>query len=93
MRLDLFLKVSRLIPRRTLAQTFCDAGLISVNGVAAKASKDVKVGDEIEIKRRNSLLKVRVTEIPGTKNVSKNSAGGLYNLLEEVRIDDGAGSI
>ena len=82
-----------MIPRRTLAQTFCDAGLIAVNGVAAKASKDVKAGDEIEIKRRNSLLKVRVSEIPGTKNVSKNSAGGLYHLIEEVRIEDGTGSV
>ena len=46
MRLDLFLKVSRLVPRRSLAQEFCDAGVVSVNGASAKSSKEVKAGDE-----------------------------------------------
>jgi ribosomal 50S subunit-recycling heat shock protein len=55
MRLDLYLKVSRLIPRRSLAQEFCDAGLIKINGAVAKSSKEVKTGDEIEIHRRNRI--------------------------------------
>ena len=49
MRLDLFLKASRLIARRSLAQKFCDAGLVKVNDLTAKSSREIKVGDEIEI--------------------------------------------
>jgi len=56
MRLDLFLKSSRLIQRRTLAQEFCDAGLISVNGTAAKSSKDIQAGDEITIKTGSAVI-------------------------------------
>jgi len=93
MRLDLFLKISRLIPRRSLAQKFCDAGLVAVNDVTAKASKELRVGDEIKINRRSSSIRVRVTEIPESKNVSKNSAGALYLLLEEVRVEDDSGLI
>ena len=86
MRIDLFLKLSRLIPRRSLAQKFCEAGLIAVNGAAAKASKEIKSGDEIEIRRQDRLIRLRVKETPQTKNVSKNSAGDLYELLEEVKL-------
>ena len=93
MRLDLYLKVSRLIPRRSVAQKFCDAGMIAVNGTVAKASKDVKAGDEIELKRRGRSTRIRVTETPQTRNVSKSSAGALYELLEEVRVEDDAGLI
>ncbi len=60
MRLDLFLKASRLILRRTLAQKFCDAGLVKINGLTAKSSREVKTGDEIEIKKRNRLTKVKM---------------------------------
>lgn len=89
MRLDLFLKTSRLLPRRSLAQEFCDAGLISVNGVAAKSSKEVKPGDEIGITRRNRSTKVRVESIPTSKQVSKSDAGGLYTMLsDDVTADD-----
>ena len=88
MRLDLFLKTSRLIARRSLAQEFCDNGLIMVNGAPAKSSKEVKVDDVIEIKRRNALTKVLVLEIPAAKQVSKNSAGGLYRVLDETVLED-----
>ncbi len=88
MRLDLFLKTSRLIPRRSLAQEFCDGGLISVNDTPAKSSKEVKADDVIEIKRRNRLTKLLVLEVPATKQVSKNSAGELYRLLEETVLED-----
>jgi len=93
MRLDVFLKVSRLIPRRSLAQKFCDAGLISVNGATAKPSKELRTGDEIEITRHTRFIKVRVTAIPETKNVSRDSAGGLYQMLEEKSIEDNIGLI
>ena len=87
MRLDLFLKISRLMPRRSLAQEFCDAGMITVNGVAAKSSKEVKVGDEIEIKRRTRVTRVAVAEVPKTRQVSKASAPNLYEVLEESAIE------
>ena len=88
MRLDLFLKTSRLIPRRSLAQEFCDAGLIKVNGAAAKSSKEVKTGDEIEIKRRNRLTLLKVLEIPAKKQVSKESAADLFEILGEETLED-----
>ena len=83
MRLDLFLKSSRLIQRRTLAQEFCDAGLISVNGATAKSSKDIQAGDEIVIKRRNRITTVRVNAIPQSKQVAKSQAGELFEVLRD----------
>jgi ribosomal 50S subunit-recycling heat shock protein len=88
MRLDLFLKTSRLIPRRSLAQEFCDAGLIKVNGAAAKSSKEIKTGDEIEIRRRSRVTKLKVLEIPAQKQVSKQSAANLFEILGEEILDD-----
>jgi ribosomal 50S subunit-recycling heat shock protein len=88
MRLDIFLKISRLVPRRTVAQELCDAGLVSVNGGIAKSSKELKSGDLIDVKRRNRLTKIEVLEIPSSKQVSKNEAGKLYRLLDEVVIDE-----
>ena len=89
MRLDLFLKVSRLIPRRTVAQEFCDAGLISVNGVPAKASKEIKAGDEITINRRNRVTRISVQRVPDKKQVAKNEAESLVKILsDELRADD-----
>ena len=87
MRLDLFLKVSRLIQRRTLAQEFCDAGLIHVNGVAAKSGKVVKVGDEIAINRRNRKVIVRVVTVPDTKQVAKQSAGDLFTVISDEQVE------
>ncbi|MFN6963790.1 MAG: S4 domain-containing protein [Pyrinomonadaceae bacterium] len=88
MRLDLFLKSSRLIPRRTLAQEFCDAGLIDVNGVPARSSKEVKPGDTIAIRRRNRRTEVRVESIPKTKQVSKGSAASLFTVLRDEGVVD-----
>lgn len=89
MRLDIFLKTSRLIARRSLAQEFCDAGLVEVSGLKAKSSKEIKSGDEIEIKRRNRLTKVRVLQIPAKKQVSKSDSEHLYEILtDEVLPDD-----
>ena len=63
MRLDKYLKVSRLIKRRTVANEACDAEKVSVNGKPARASYDVKVGDEIEINMGKSPLKIRVLKV------------------------------
>lgn len=87
MRLDLFLKVSRLIVRRSLAQEFCDAGLISLNGVAAKSGKEVKVGDELTINRRNRKTVVRVEIVPDKKQVSKQAAGDLFTVISDEQIE------
>lgn len=83
----MFLKVSRLIPRRTLAQEFCDAGLIEVNGLTAKSGKEINVGDEIAINRRNRKTKVQVVSVPDGKQVSKQSAGDLFVVVSEEQVD------
>lgn len=83
MRLDLFLKSTRLIQRRTLAQEFCDAGLISVNGTTAKSSKIIQAGDEIVIRRRNRITAVRVNAIPKNKQVAKSETGDLYEIISD----------
>ncbi|HKP67947.1 MAG TPA: RNA-binding S4 domain-containing protein [Pyrinomonadaceae bacterium] len=88
MRLDLFLKISRLVLRRSLAQELCDAGRISVNGAVAKSSKEVKAGDTIEIRRRERVTNVSVNTIPTTKQVAKQSAGELYRLVSNEAVDD-----
>ena len=88
MRLDLFLKSSRLILRRSLAQEFCDARLVKVNNLDAKSSREIKPGDEIEIKRRNRLLKIRVLQIPQSKQVSRGAAANLYEIIGEEILSD-----
>ncbi|MBX7172507.1 MAG: RNA-binding S4 domain-containing protein [Pyrinomonadaceae bacterium] len=88
MRLDLFLKSSRIILRRSLAQQFCEAGLVKVNSVAAKSSREVKVNDEIEIKRSNKLLTVRVLQIPQSKQVSRQAASSLFEVVSEESCND-----
>lgn len=89
MRLDLFLKASRLILRRSLAQDFCDAGRVKVNNLTAKSSREIKLNDEIEIKRPHRILKVRVLQIPKSKQVARAEAPNLYEILsEEVTGDD-----
>ena len=80
MRLDKYLKVSRLIKRRTVANEACDGERVSVNGRPVKASYQVKVGDVIEIGFGQRTLKVEVTEINETAN--KASAPAMYRELE-----------
>ena len=83
MRLDLFLKLSRLCLRRTLAQTLCDAGLVVVSGRVGKSSHAVKPGDELVIRNKNRRLTVRVIKLPTTRSVSKVEAAGLYETLKD----------
>ena len=79
MRLDKFLKVSRLIKRRTVANEACDAEKVSVNGKPARASYDVKVGDEIEINMGKGPLKIRVLKV--VEVVGKDGASDLYEVV------------
>jgi ribosomal 50S subunit-recycling heat shock protein len=88
MRLDLFLKASRICPRRTLAQKLCDAGHVSVNGVPAKPAHSIKPGDEITIRRRDKVSRLKVVSVPEQRQTSKGDARTLYELLEETLIDD-----
>lgn len=79
MRLDKFLKVSRLIKRRTVANEACDAGRVTVNGNPAKASANVKVGDIIEIGFGSKAVKVEVLDVQETTR--KDDAKELYKYL------------
>ena len=79
MRLDKYLKVSRLIKRRTIANEACDAGRVLVNDRPAKASVNVKAGDIIEIQFGTSSVKVEVLDVQET--VRKDDAKGLYRYL------------
>ena len=81
MRLDKFLKVSRLIKRRTVANTVSDMGRVLVNGNPAKPAKQLKVGDIIEIEYANRTEKVEVLIIP-SGNVSVQDSGNLYKIIE-----------
>ena len=80
MRLDKWLKVSRLIKRRTVANEACDAAHVTVNGRPAKASYDVKVGDILEITFGARTLRIRVLEVKET--VGKDAASTLYEVVE-----------
>lgn len=82
MRLDKFLKVSRLIKRRTVANEVSDSGRVFVNGNIAKPSKQIKEGDEIKIEYTNRTVKAIVLKVP-LNNVSIQEAPFLYKLVEE----------
>lgn len=80
MRLDKFLKVSRIIKRRTVANNACDAEHVNVNGRRAKASYDVKLGDVLEITFGEKTLKIRVLEV--RDSVAKADASSMYEVIE-----------
>ena len=88
MRLDLFLKVSRLCSRRSIAQKLCDAGLVSINGRPAKSAHDVKVEDVITMRIRNHLLTVRVKLVPTARSVSKTEATDLYEIVKDEELNE-----
>lgn len=79
MRLDKYLKITRLINRRTIANEACDAGKVIVNGKQARASYDVKVGDIIEINLGARALKVKVTNV--SEYATKESAAENYEVI------------
>jgi ribosomal 50S subunit-recycling heat shock protein len=88
MRLDLYLKASRLVARRSVAQALCEAGQVFVNGAAAKSSRAVRAGDEIELRRRRQILLIRVAALPATKQVARADARALYEILSDVAVED-----
>lgn len=79
MRLDKYLKVSRLIKRRTVANEACDAGRVSVNGRVQRASYDVKVGDILEIRFGEKAVKAEVTSV--VESIRKNDTGELFKYI------------
>lgn len=85
MRLDKFLKVSRLIKRRTLAKEVADQGRIQLNGQVAKASTDVKVGDELQIRFGNKLVTVVIDSI--AEHARKEDAKEMYRLIKEEKMN------
>jgi ribosomal 50S subunit-recycling heat shock protein len=88
MRLDLFLKASRLCSRRTIAQKICDAGHVSINGKPAKSSHVVRNGDEIMLQTRDRLLNIRVISVPGDRQTSRREAKNLYEILSEKPLEE-----
>lgn len=85
MRIDKFLKVSRLIKRRTVAKDACDTGRVSLNGKTVKAGVEVKEGDIIEITYASRSVKARVLDV--REVVRKDEASGMYEILEGAEID------
>lgn len=83
MRLDLFLKRSRLVKRRSLAQDFCKRGWVEVNGIKGKPGKDVTEGDNITLFLGSRIRQIQILEIP-YGNVSARDANKLYKLLSDL---------
>ncbi|AXQ77613.1 RNA-binding S4 domain-containing protein [Streptococcus chenjunshii] len=86
MRLDKFLKVSRIIKRRPVAKEVADKGRVKVNGILAKSSTDLKINDEVEIRFGNKFLTVRVLEMKDSTR--KEDAVKMYEIISETRIED-----
>lgn len=82
MRVDKFLKVSRLIKRRTVAKEACDLGRIQVNGKVVKAGYEMKVGDQLQIELGTRKVRVEVLELRET--IFKQEAANLYKVIEDV---------
>jgi ribosomal 50S subunit-recycling heat shock protein len=80
MRLDLFLKQSRLVLRRTVAKEMCDAGAVNVNGHRSKAGHEVKAGDLLSVRQRGRITTVRVVTVP-LRQTSKKHAASLYEII------------
>jgi len=86
MRLDKFLKVSRIIKRRTLAKEVADQGRILINGTEGKASSNVKEGDELTIRLGRRVMTVKIEKLLDT--TKKEEAAGMYTLLKEEQIGE-----
>lgn len=86
MRLDKYLKVSRLIKRRTLAKEVCDQGRVKINGQTAKAGTNVNVDDELELKLGNRIIVVKVTGL--SEHANKENAKTMFEVVKEEKIQD-----
>lgn len=82
MRLDKYLKVSRIIKRRTVANDACDAGRVLINGKVARASYDVKVGDIMELQLGARAIKAKIVSI--NEYAKKEDAGEMYEIISEA---------
>lgn len=87
MRLDLYLKLSRLVPRRTDAKELCAAGEVRVNDQPAKAGRDMHHGDRITLLLSTREVTVEVLELPAGRSVAKAAARELFRVLGERRFD------
>ena len=87
MRLDRYLKLARLVPRRSGAKELCDAGGVQVNGQAAKAGREVRAGDRITLQLPARELTVEVLGMPAGRSVAKADARLLFRVLAERRFD------
>ena len=87
MRLDLYLKLTRLVPRRSTAKDLCDAGGVSVNGQIARAGREVRTGDRIELRLPARECTVEVLGLPAGRSVPKAAARELFRLIGERRFD------
>ena len=88
MRLDQFLRASRLVLRRKIAQELCEMGAVVVNGARARSSREVRVGDEISLRRwDDQVLTVRVTSVPAVRQTSKEQAATLYEIVSSERVE------
>lgn len=74
--------------RRTVAQQLCDAGLVAVNSKPAKSSTAVQTGDELSIRRRDCVLRVRVVALPTNRQTSRSEATNLYEVLSDEKLED-----
>ncbi|MFV0556065.1 MAG: RNA-binding S4 domain-containing protein [Lactovum sp.] len=85
MRLDKYLKVSRIIKRRPVAKEVTDKGRVEVNGKIAKAGSSLKIGDHIKIRLGNKILEAEVLLL--TENARKEEAGKMYKIIDETRLN------
>ncbi len=86
MRLDKFLKISRIIKRRSVAKEVADKGRIQINGNLAKSSSAVKVGDQLRIQFGNRVIEVKVLELH--ESTKKEDAAKMYELISETRLEN-----
>jgi len=85
-RIDSFLKVGRIVKRRPLARGLCDGGRVKVNGHIARAGKEIKVGDELEIRFGRKTVALQVLSLPESA-VSKKAASEMYRIIREEKAD------
>lgn len=86
MRLDKFLKVSRIIKRRPVAKEVADKGRIQINGILAKSSSNVKIGDQVRIQFGNKILEIEVLEL--RDSTKKEDAEKMYQVISEKRVEN-----
>lgn len=86
MRLDLFLKATRLVKRRTIAQEMCDAGRVLVNGAPAKPAKEIRAGDALRLSYPSRIIDIEVLAVPASSKNVKTPPEELYRVTGEQRL-------